>query len=113
MSRSRRLVKSAAAQGKAVLLTSDDGDAQALALAQALGLGWTQAPFTRCLIDNTPLRSAEDADMARVPARSRGLPGPFRVCPCCGRAFWPGSHVRRMSLRLQRWHDLAAVPPRL
>ncbi|MFC7553294.1 Mut7-C RNAse domain-containing protein [Pseudoroseomonas wenyumeiae] len=41
--------------------------------------------------------------MARIPPRARLLPGPFRACPCCGRVYWPGSHVRRMEERLRRW----------
>jgi uncharacterized protein with PIN domain len=112
VSRDRRLVQAATAQVRAVLLIGDDADDQALALARALGLDWTCAPFTRCLVDNTPLQPANDADLARIPAQSRALPGPFRTCSCCGRVFWPGSHVRRMSLKLQRWHDLAASLPR-
>lgn len=108
VSRNRRLVQAAGPGITAILLVSDDADDQALALARTLGLDWTHAPFTRCLLDNTLLEPAEDADLARIPAQSRALPGPFRTCPCCGRVFWPGSHVRRMSLRLQHWSDLAA-----
>lgn len=112
VSRNRRLVQAAGARIRTVLLLGEDADGQALALAQTLGLDWTWAPFTRCLVDNTPLQPAGDADLARIPARSRALPGPFRTCPCCGRVFWPGSHVRRMSVRLQHWRDLAASLPR-
>jgi uncharacterized protein with PIN domain len=108
VSRDRRLVQAADAQVRALLLIGDDADAHALALAHGLGLDWTCAPFTRCLVDNTPLERAGDADMARIPAQSRALPGPFRKCPGCGRVFWPGSHVRRMNLRLKHWHDAAA-----
>jgi uncharacterized protein with PIN domain len=110
VSRDRRLVQAAGAQVRAVLLIGDDAETYALVLARALGVDWTCAPFTRCLIDNTPLQPAGEADLELIPAQSRALPGPFRKCPCCGRVFWPGSHVRRMSLKLQRWHDLAASP---
>jgi hypothetical protein len=108
VSRDRRLVQAAGTQARAVLLIGDDADDYALTLALALGLDWTCAPFTRCLIDNAPLQPADDADLARIPAQSRALPGPFQKCPDCGRVFWPGSHVRRMILKLQCWHDLAA-----
>jgi len=108
VSRDRRLAQAAGPQVRTVLLIGDDADDHALVLAQALGLDWTHAPFTRCLVDNTPLQPADDADLARIPAQSRVLPGPFRKCPSCGRVFWPGSHVRRMSLKLQRWRELAA-----
>jgi hypothetical protein len=108
ISRDRRLTLAADPKVKAVLLVGDDPDDHALALAQALELDWTRAPFTRCLVDNAALEPADAADLARIPAQSRALPGPFRKCPSCGRVFWPGSHVRRMSQTLQRWCDLAA-----
>ncbi len=93
----------AAGRAPAVLLAAEDIDAQALALGAALGLDWTQAPFTRCMVDNTPLRPADAAELARIPEGARALPGPFRACPACGRLFWPGSHVRRMLARLEGW----------
>jgi uncharacterized protein with PIN domain len=107
VSRDRRLVMAAAGRVKAVLMVGDDFEAYARVLARALGLDWTFAPFTRCLIDNTPLGPADEVDLARIPAQSRALPGPFRKCSSCGRLYWPGSHVRRMLARLERWRDLA------
>src|SRR3569833_3057841 len=65
VSRDRRLVDAAGAQG--LLLSGDGLEDQALALARGLGLDWTAAPFTRCLVDNTPLRSAEPAELAAIP----------------------------------------------
>jgi len=88
---------------RVVLLASDDLDQQAAALTGALGLDWDLAPFTRCMTDNTPLNPATPEEIARMPETSRRLPGPFRACPCCGRLYWPGSHVRRMAERLRAW----------
>jgi uncharacterized protein with PIN domain len=107
VSRDRQLIRAVGADVGAVLLIDDDVDGQARMLAETLDLDWTRAPFTRCLIDNTPLRAADEHELARIPDRSRDLPGPFRACPQCGRLFWPGSHVRRMADRLDRWHSLA------
>lgn len=108
VSRDRDLVETARRGGlAAVWIGPEDTEAQALALARELELDWAFAPFTRCMMDNTPLVGAGEAEMARVPERSRALPGPFRACPACGRVFWPGSHVRRMQARLARWKDLA------
>ena len=70
-------------------------------------MDWLHAPFTRCLVDNTLLKPAGEADLLRIPDESRALPGPFRVCPRCGRVYWPGSHVRRMRRQLERWRALA------
>jgi uncharacterized protein len=110
VTRDRRLAQAARSEVGTVLLTGDDPDRHALALSEALGVDWTLAPFTRCLLDNAPLEPAGAADLARIPEQSRALPGPFRKCPRCGRVFWPGSHVRRMSARLERWRALAAGP---
>jgi uncharacterized protein with PIN domain len=108
VTRDRRLAHRAAADIRTVLLGGDDPDEHALAIAQALDLDWTLAPFSRCLLDNAVLRPANEAEMASIPDRSRALPGPFNACPVCGRVYWPGSHVKRMIARLQRWRDLAA-----
>ncbi|AMO22930.1 hypothetical protein GCM10027034_34420 [Ramlibacter solisilvae] len=60
--------------------------------------------YTRCMLDNAelgpPLPPAQ-AD-ALVPAGVRGIPGPVRQCPVCGRVYWQGSHVRRMRAALER-----------
>ena len=58
--------------------------------------------MTRCLLDNTPLVAMTPAEIvAQVPPRSRDLAGPMRRCPTCGRAYWRGSHVRRMEAALE------------
>jgi uncharacterized protein with PIN domain len=90
---------------RALRLDSDDPDAQARALRTILGLDWLHAPFTRCMVDNTPLAEADPQALAAMPEAARSLPGPHRVCPECGRAYWPGSHVRRMQARLAAWAD--------
>lgn len=90
------------------LLAVNDADAQALQLARTLGIDWTRAPFTRCLLDNAPLREASTSERAGMPPRARERPGPYRACPACGRVYWPGSHVRRMAKRLAEWRERAA-----
>jgi uncharacterized protein len=107
VSRDRRLACEAGRGMRTVLLMGNDMDEHARALISELDLDWTFAPFTRCMIDNALLRPADAEDLARIPAQSRGLPGPFRACPRCARVFWPGSHVRRMNARLRRWRGLA------
>jgi uncharacterized protein len=37
-----------------------------------------------------------------LPKGGRGIPGPVRRCPACGRLYWDGSHVRRMRTALDR-----------
>lgn len=84
-----------------VLIREDQVDDQARALAQAAPIDWRLAPFSRCVVDNEPLRAATPEEAARMPSDSRTRPGPFRACPACGRLYWPGSHVKRMAAKLE------------
>lgn len=89
----------------AVLVVGNNLDEQAHTLNKALNLDWIAAPFTRCMVDNSPLRPITDEERQRVPDRSQGLLGPFMACPVCGRLFWSGSHVQRMLRRLETWNN--------
>jgi hypothetical protein len=57
-------------------------------------------PFTRCMACNTLLEEIpkEQLESALPPQVARSFEE-FRRCPQCGRAYWKGSHYRRM----QRW----------
>jgi uncharacterized protein with PIN domain len=103
LSRDRHLIERAQGEITAVLLIGNDLDEHVRQLRAALDLNWNFAPFTRCLIDNSVLRPANESERMSVPERSRHLPGPFTSCPSCGRVFWPGSHVKRMTQRLELW----------
>ena len=100
LTRDRELSRIAGIDG--AFVSGETAEEQARALGAALGVDWLRAPFTRCLMDNTPVRPASVEEIAALPAELRGLPGPFRFCPVCGRLYWPGSHVRRMMMTLER-----------
>ena len=86
---------------RAIEITSDTPLQQLADLVAALELKAPDELFTRCLLCNTPLEKMAPADaMTVLPAAARALPGPVRRCPSCGRAYWPGSHVRRMTRAL-------------
>jgi uncharacterized protein with PIN domain len=106
VTRDKRLA--AAAHPRSVLVAGRGVQAEAESLAAVTPVDWTLAPFTRCIVDNAPLRDASPDDIARMPAQARALPGPFRACPVCGRVYWPGTHVKRLGERLGR---LAQIPP--
>jgi len=75
-------------------------------VVQAFALRRPAELLTRCLLCNTPLVEMTPTEiLEQVPPRSRELPGPMRRCPTCGRAYWRGSHVRRMESALE-----AALP---
>lgn len=102
----RRLVAAHGAHDRRVLLLADGRPEQAAPeLVRRLGVDWCLAPFSRCLEDNTPLRAATGAEWARVPREARRPGEAIMACPACGRVYWPGSHVRRMRRRLERWRD--------
>ena len=82
----------------AVLLADGPVEEQARTLLAALDLPAAPAPFTRCVMDNAPVRPA-------TPDEARAAPdgtAPVWACPDCGRVYWAGSHVRRMTARLAR-----------
>ena len=108
LTRDKRL---AAAAEESVLIHGWGVEAEARCLSHEVVMDWEFAPFTRCVIDNAHLREATSEEIAALPERSQDLPGPFRVCPACGRAYWPGSHVRRMEARLHGLARSAAIPP--
>lgn len=85
------------------LLLPDRLDDQARMLAAELGLDWAFAPFSRCIVDNVPLRAATPEEVAAVPEPFRRRADEVKACPACGRVYWPGGHVRRMAERLERW----------
>jgi hypothetical protein len=101
LTRDRHLAEVAAARAVPVLRLAESGiEAQARNLRQQLGIDWQRDPFTRCLVDNTPLAPAPPEAATQVPPTSRAAGGPLRLCPSCGRLYWPGGHVRRMLTRL-------------
>lgn len=100
VTRDRRLAGRAS---RALLLSTQAESEHVRALTEQLGIDWTLAPFSRCLVDNAVLRPATDEEVGRMPGDTGKLPGPMRACPNCGRLYWPGSHVRRMRERLEAW----------
>jgi hypothetical protein len=100
----RRLA--AQAGGACTLILASERLDQAARELKDCGIDWLRAPFTRCLVDNAPLAPARAEGLAVVPAGARRDDGPVLTCPECARVYWPGSHVRRMRARLERWQTL-------
>jgi uncharacterized protein with PIN domain len=108
LTKDRQLAATAAGVAQVVLIAGTGVDDAALNLRESLDIDWRHAPFTRCIVDNRPLEPAPPDFVARVPERSRTAGDPLRVCPGCGRLYWPGSHVRRMQRRLAQWQQATA-----
>lgn len=92
-----------AAQGVALILPHGDLDQLAAALSAHFGLDWLGRAFTRCLLDNTLLVTADDIARKRVPPDVLETQGLLLGCPQCGRVYWRGSHHNRMRARLAKW----------
>lgn len=99
----RSLADGARAGQRVIVLATERLEPAAAEVRRRLGIDWLHRPFTRCLIDNSPLRAASDAEVRALPPETRNGTGPFTTCPTCARVFWPGSHARRMRARLERW----------
>lgn len=108
LTRDRELA--ALAGPKGLLVSGQGAMGEAHALTRALSLDWALAPFTRCVMDNSDLREAGPEEIARMPESARERPGPFRVCPACGRLYWPGSHTRRIRERLTALERSGGIP---
>jgi uncharacterized protein with PIN domain len=80
-------------------------------LARALPLAERFAPFSRCMVCNTPLRTiAREEACCRVPPRVCESFDAFRRCPGCGRIYWRGDHYEAMIRRWERLPELEAAP---
>ena len=108
----RELAQRRLARGRAIVLPSNGLDQTAFALDYAVSINWLLAPFSRCLVDNTRLRTANQEEHQRLPEPVRKIGREdVCVCPACDRIYWPGRHVRRTLKRLSRWQTARASSP--
>lgn len=78
-------------------LRETDSRRQVAEIVHRFDLAGSPRPFTRCMACNGILRPVAKADVEhRLPPRVAQSFDEFLACPCCGRAFWKGSHYRRM-----------------
>jgi uncharacterized protein len=93
---------------------SHDPEVQTTEVLRRFGLtisSGTVAPFTRCLECNGLLQTTPKQDVSdRLAAEPRTLQyyNHYRVCPGCGRIYWPGSHFSKLAQRVVR---LATLQP--
>jgi uncharacterized protein with PIN domain len=103
LTRDRGFLERKAATGRVIVLESDTLPGQARELRQRIGVDWLHAPFTRCVVDNTPLHAANAGQRAAAPHPVGKSGTPVTACPTCRRIYWVGDHHRRMRARLERW----------
>lgn len=93
-----------------VLIDSQHPLNQLAEVVEACRLRKPRTLFRRCLLCNSPLRSATAEEIALgVPPQARRCNDEILHCPGCGRNYWAGSHTRRMENALRRslpeWFD--------
>ncbi|HYU33138.1 MAG TPA: Mut7-C RNAse domain-containing protein [Thermoanaerobaculia bacterium] len=102
LTRDRRLTERRRARNH-ILIRSDDVAEQVRQVLETLGV--TPDPgrlLGRCLRCNQPLvEIAPEEARARVPPWVARTQQEFRLCPECGRIYWPGTHASRMRERLE------------
>lgn len=80
----------------ALLITSDDPEAQLRQVIHKFGLTKSQA-LSRCPGCNSPLRGLHKlAAKDRVPPHIYEHHTTFRECATCGKIYWRGSHWQRI-----------------
>lgn len=66
-------------------------------LIHAFHLEKYHAPFSRCIVCNTPLQIVEKENIAdRLPEKVKEHFSYFEYCPVCDRVYWHGDHYRHM-----------------
>ena len=102
LTRDRRLTERRLARNH-ILIRSDDVAEQVRQVVETLGV--TPDPgrlLGRCLRCNQPLVEIDaEAARARVPPWVARTQEEFRLCPECGRIYWPGTHASRIRERLE------------
>src|SRR5690606_13429438 len=95
LTRDRGFLERRNARQHVFLFTTQVLDQQAAILRRCLRIDWLYAPFSRCLLCNTPLQAL----IAEPSAQEQ------RYCPHCRKWYWEGNHGRRMRARLQAWQQ--------
>lgn len=109
ITRDRKLMERRQAAASAVLLNASLMPNCLEEVTRKLAINWLYQPFSRCMLCNTPLRTADDDEADHVPEDIRHNNNPILFCPKCQKAYWEGGHVRRMRAKLAafqqgRWH---------
>ncbi|WP_345976980.1 Mut7-C RNAse domain-containing protein [Sulfurimonas sp. HSL3-7] len=80
-----------------LLLDSMETKAQLQTLISHYRLKEHPAPFSRCIVCNTPLQVVEKEKIRhKLPQKIQRTFSHFEYCPHCDRVYWHGDHYRRM-----------------
>ncbi len=100
LTRDKDFPKMRCADGTVIYLNGNSLQECVQDLSQKLALNWLHAPFSRCLLCNTPLITAPDTH-DKIPPSARKEHTEFWLCPACDHVFWHGSHTTHMLEQLK------------
>lgn len=103
LTRDRGLMEYRDAADYVLLLEANQLEAVLAELSSRLDIDWQRQPFSRCMECNTPLQPAPAEVIGRVPPESLREDETLLYCPRCDKAYWQGSHVKRMRRHLERF----------
>jgi uncharacterized protein with PIN domain len=87
---------------RAVLMASENPEAQMRQLLESLDLLAGARPFTLCLECNAPLVERAPAEVEdRVPPYVFRTQAQYMECPRCRRVYWRGTHWQAMKKKLE------------
>lgn len=96
LTRSKRLLKHREAT-RGILLRSGTTVQEIRRIIHLLSLREVIAPFSRCLVCNTPLVPVSKKEVwDKVPQKARASHEDYASCPGCGRIYWEGTHLRKL-----------------
>lgn len=88
---------------RTLLIQSQALEEQVQEVEEAFGLPPDPA-LSRCSVCNVVVEQVSPAEVAdRVPPYVLETQSEFRLCPGCGRVYWPGSHVQAMDEHLEEF----------
>lgn len=106
LTRDRKMLEIRHAEECVYLLQGNSPQEWVCELNQCYNLDWHLKPFSRCLLCNTPLQTADASCLALIPPESRAMTPQLLFCPECDKLYWEGTHVRRMRRKLDYWAGL-------
>ncbi len=86
-----------------LVLKSEIPEEQIVQVIKDLHLEDRLAPFTRCNVCNGELNDVEKGGVkGKVPFYVFQTQDRFKTCSSCGKIYWPGTHVRSMTDRIDK-----------
>jgi uncharacterized protein with PIN domain len=103
VTRDRKMSEFRHAAGTVIVLHSNDMHQCAKELQGILSINWFRKPFSRCMLCNTPLVTAEPSCVEQIPRQSHLSANQLQYCPQCDKLYWYGSHTRRLNKMFSSW----------